>query len=167
MTLTQTGLTRRLVTAEDADEIYGIYMHEQVIPFLTYDPMSRHDFQPIFDALLAQGNFFAYPWEGRIGGIYRISHYPGRVRHVACLGTVAVNPAFQRRGIGRRMLEEAIACLREQGVRRVELYAEADNPGGLAFYRQLGFEQEGLLRGFYRRAHENHDVDEYVMGLLL
>ena len=51
--------------------------------------------------------------------------------------------------------------------RRVELYAEADNPRALRFYAKLGFVHEGTLRQFYKRAHQAHYVDEWVMGLLL
>ncbi len=49
----------------------------------------------------------------------------------------------------------------------MELFAEADNVRGLAFYRKLGFVHEGTLREFYKRADQDHYVDECVMGLLL
>ena len=37
---------------------------------------------------------------------------------------------------------------------------------GYDFYARLGFVHEGTLHGFYKRAHEDHDVDACVMGLL-
>ena len=44
-----------------------------------------------------------------------------------------------------------------------ELQAEADNARGLAFYRKMGFEQEGVQRRAYRRAGESADFDEILM----
>ena len=65
------------------------------------------------------------------------------------------------------MVNEAIECLRQDGVSRVELLVEADNPRALAFYRKLGFEQEGRLRAAYKRAHQAEYVDEILMARLL
>ena len=93
--------------------------------------------------------------------------YPGRVGHVALLGTLAVDPRRHGQGIGRAMVADAIERLRADGIRRIELYAESDNTQALRFYRQLGFVHEGTLRDFYKRADQAHYVDEYVMGLLL
>jgi len=57
--------------------------------------------------------------------------------------------------------------LRAEGVRRLELMLEADNPRALRFYEKQGFEFEGRLRAAYRRSHEDHDVDELLMARLL
>jgi RimJ/RimL family protein N-acetyltransferase len=40
---------------------------------------------------------------------------------------------------------------------------EADNPRGIAFYRKLGFEREGVQRRAYKRAAESAYVDEVMM----
>jgi RimJ/RimL family protein N-acetyltransferase len=57
--------------------------------------------------------------------------------------------------------------MRQDGIRRVELMVEADNPRAFAFYRKLGFEQEGRLRAAYKRANELDFVDELLMARLL
>ena len=46
---------------------------------------------------------------------------------------------------------------------RFELLVEADNPRGIAFYRKLGFEQEGVQRKAYKRDAEPQYVDEVMM----
>jgi len=158
---------RRLATADDLAAVHAIYSHDEVTPFLTYEPMGLDDFQPIYAELLASGAFHVWQVDGAVAGFYRTTRYPGRVHHVVLLGTVAVDPGRHGQGIAQAMLVDALQMLRGQGVRRVELYAESDNTRALRFYRKLGFVHEGTLRGFYRRAGEAHDVDEYVMGLLL
>ena len=65
------------------------------------------------------------------------------------------------------MIDEAMDWMRADGIRRVELMVEADNPRAFAFYRKLGFEQEGRLRAAYKRANEPDYVDEILMARLL
>lgn len=158
---------RRLATPEDLHQVYAIHSHEQVVPFLTYDPMTLDEFRPLFDEMQRSGCFHVWEVDGRVAGFYRVTRYPGRVRHVALLGTLAVDPARHGQGIGQAMVGDALARLRGEGVRRVELYAESDNTQALRFYQRLGFQHEGTLRGFYKRSSDEHYVDEVVMGLLL
>ena len=159
---------RRLATPADRDAVFAIYSHPEVTPYLTHEPMSLADFVPVYDELLASGHFHVWTVDGgEVAGFYRTTRYPGRVSHVVLLGTVAVDPRRHGQGIAGAMLADAIARLRAEGVRRVELYAEADNPRALRFYGKLGFVHEGTLRQFYKRAAEAHYVDEWVMGLLL
>lgn len=157
----------RPAAMEDADAVYAIYMHEEVIPYLGFDPMSRQAFQPVFDTLLASKGFFVVEVDGEVGGFYRATRYEGRAAHVAYLGTLAVAPMHKGSGLALRMVNGAIERLAAQGVRRVELMLEADNPRALAFYRKLGFVHEGTMRAAYKRAHEAHFVDELFLGKLL
>lgn len=158
---------RRLAQPADLEPVFAIYSHPQVVPYLTYDPMERPAFVPIFDELLRSGSFWIWEHDGALAGFYRTTRYPGRVHHVAQLGTLAVEPRLHGQGVGRAMIDDALRHLRADGIRRVELYAEADNTQALAFYQRLGFVHEGTLRAFYKRSHEAHYVDEYVLGMLL
>lgn len=158
---------RRLATLEDIDTVFALYMHEKVVPFLGYDPMPLDDFRPVYQALVDSGCFFIYEREGKMAGFYRATRYPGRVRHVACLGTLAVAPAFHGQGIALAMVSEAIDTLKAAGVKRIELFTESDNAPALRFYEKLGFEREGTLRKFYKRAGDADYIDEYVMALLI
>ncbi|GAA2016563.1 mycothiol synthase [Pseudokineococcus marinus] len=56
---------------------------------------------------------------------------------------VGVAPSAQGRGVGRLVTLAGLHHLRDRGVRRVELYVEADNAAALAVYRRLGFERSG------------------------
>lgn len=158
---------RRLAQPADLEPVFAIYSHPQVVPYLTYDPMALQAFAPIFDELLRSGAFWIWEHEGALAGFYRTTRYPGSVHHVTQLGTLAIDPRLHGRGVGRAMIDDALTHLRADGIKRVELYAEADNTQALAFYQRLGFVHEGTLRAFYKRSHEAHYVDEYVLGLLL
>lgn len=158
---------RRLARPEDLRAVFSIYSHPSVVPYLTYEPMDPAAFGPIFDELVRSGCFWVWESDGAVTGFYKATRLPGRVSHVVQLGTLAVDPRLHGQGVGRAMIDDALRHFRSEGIRRVELFAESDNVQALAFYQRFGFVHEGTLREFYKRAHEAHYVDEYVMGLLL
>jgi len=158
---------RRLATPQDLERVFAIYMHEKVVPFLGYDPMPLDHFRPIYKELLDSRSFYVYGAEGRVAGFYRATRYPGRVSHVACLGTLAVDPSLHGKGIAHAMVGDGIAKLVAEGVKRIELYVESDNAPGLRFYEKLGFEREGTLRKFYKRAGEADFIDDHLLALLI
>ena len=51
-----------------------------------------------------------------------------------------VRPGWRRRGLGTRLLEEALARLRATGVDLVTISVATTNRAALALYRKLGFE---------------------------
>lgn len=157
---------RRPALNSDLAAVHTLYMHPAVVPFLGYDPMPLTAFAPVYDELLHSGEFFVYPVAGQLGGFYRVRRFSGRAQHVAQLCTLAVAPVLHGQGIARAMLDECLRLLRAQEVLRVELTVEADNPRAIAFYRRLGFEYEGTLKKFYKRAGEAGFIDEQLMALL-
>jgi len=153
----------RNARAEDEQALFPIYTHELVERFLTFDGVDERRFGEIFRELLGSGGFFVYEVDGVIVGLCKATRLPGRANHVAHLGPLAVAPEFHGRGYAAAMLTEVLARLEQDGALRIELMAEADNPRGIAFYRKLGFEQEGVQRKAYKRAAESSDVDEVMM----
>ncbi|HWQ24692.1 MAG TPA: GNAT family N-acetyltransferase [Gaiellaceae bacterium] len=81
-------------------------------------------------------------------------------RHVADLGLM-VAAGYRGRGIGRRLLEEAVGWARTSGVRKLELHVFPWNEPALRLYESFGFEREG-----YRKAHYERD-GEYVDAILM
>ena len=158
---------RRLATTEDLAAVHDIYMHDEVVPYLGIDPVQLDEFKPDFEALLASGSFFVAIREDAVRGFYRVNRQKGRSRHVAILETLAIAPSEHGTGFATATIAEALECMRAEGVSRVELMVEADNARAFAFYRKLGFEQEGRLRAAYKRAHEPEYVDELLMAKLL
>lgn len=52
---------------------------------------------------------------------------------------VYVRPAFRRRGIGRKMVEEILTWMRRNRVNLIELTVATDNPEAIRFWEALGF----------------------------
>ena len=158
---------RRLARHDDLEVVHGIYMHDEVVPYLGQDPMPLDDFRPVFEGLLATDSFFVALRDEEVRGFYRVNRQKGRSQHVAILETLAISPSAKGTGFAQAMIAEALECMHEEGIRRVELMVEADNPRAFAFYRKLGFEQEGRLRAAYKRANQPDYVDELLMARLL
>jgi len=70
--------------------------------------------------------------------------------------TIGVDPAYQGRGIGRRLLEELLT-FSDGGA--VYLEVRTDNEAAIGLYTSLGFEQIGLRRRYYRVS----GADAYTM----
>ena len=66
---------------------------------------------------------------------------PGRSDGAAELDGLFVDPAFMRRGIGRALMEDAIALAGSRGCQRIEVTA---NPRALEFYVKMGFIDDGV-----------------------
>lgn len=63
--------------------------------------------------------------------------------------TLAVSPAFQRRGLGCRLLHAALDCARDRGAVQMFLEVALDNIPALSLYSGAGFTQVGCRRGYY------------------
>lgn len=68
-----------------------------------------------------------------------------------------VTAGMRRRGIGTKLLEEALAWGWEQGARRVQLVAASSNKGALMFYRQAGLLRSGMTALYGRLADLSPD----------
>ena len=53
---------------------------------------------------------------------------------------LAVDPAHGRRGLGRRLIDECLAGLKQAGLERVNLLVAHDNLRGREFWRRCGWE---------------------------
>ena len=87
------------------------------------------------------------------GGISRLGRTPPFEYEIH---TIGVDPAYQGRGIGRRMLDELLN-IAAGGV--VHLEVRTDNATAIALYRSVGFTEVGLRRRYYRIS----GADAYIM----
>jgi ribosomal protein S18 acetylase RimI-like enzyme len=76
--------------------------------------------------------------EGRVIGSVMVGHDG----HRGWLYYLAVDPARQKHGLGRRLVEAAEAWCRERGVPKVMLLVRPENTGVRGFYDRLGYEEE-------------------------
>jgi RimJ/RimL family protein N-acetyltransferase len=85
-------------------------------------------------------------------------------RHVSDLGLMVAS-THRRRGVGRALLEQAVAWARAAGVVKLELHVFPWNEPAIALYESFGFEREGMRRGHYLR--DGEPVDAILMALWL
>lgn len=83
----------------------------------------------------------------------------------ATLFNIAVDPAYQRRGLGRELLEHLIAELEAQDVFTLWLEVRASNTAAIALYESLGFNEATIRRNYYP-AKEGRE-DAIIMALPL
>jgi ribosomal-protein-alanine N-acetyltransferase len=67
----------------------------------------------------------------------------------AHLNLLAVQPGYQRQGIGRQLLEWLEASARTAGIFKVNLELRASNDGARLFYEKLGYRQAGRRPAYY------------------
>ncbi|MEO6713737.1 MAG: ribosomal protein S18-alanine N-acetyltransferase [Mycobacteriales bacterium] len=77
----------------------------------------------------------------------------------AYIQTIAVAPAYQRRGIGRTLLADLLTTARLRGAMTAGLEVRADNAPAQLLYARFGFEPVGIRRGYYQPSN----VDAVVM----
>jgi tRNA threonylcarbamoyladenosine biosynthesis protein TsaB len=63
--------------------------------------------------------------------------------------TLAVAPGARGKGLGRALLNAAIAEAEQRGAKAVFLEVGSDNPAALALYAALGFANVGSRKGYY------------------
>jgi len=68
---------------------------------------------------------------------------------------LAVHPDYRRRGIGRILLSTMIHGARERGFKRVTLEVRKSNSVAQQLYRSLGFELNGVRKGYYSKDRED------------
>ncbi len=68
--------------------------------------------------------------------------------------SVAVAPEFRRRGIGRKLLEEALRHTYREGARGIHLEVEDSNLAAIALYRGVEFHESGRRKGYYMEGRE-------------
>jgi len=68
----------------------------------------------------------------------------------AHLSLFAVQPAYQRRGIGLAMVEWIIESALTAGITRIDVEMRSNNFAARSFYEALGFVATGQVAGYYQ-----------------
>jgi ribosomal protein S18 acetylase RimI-like enzyme len=65
--------------------------------------------------------------------------------HRGWLNYLAVEPAFQQQGIGRQMVEAAMAKLKAMNCPKINVQIRSSNAAVIEFYQRLGFKLEEVI----------------------
>jgi ribosomal-protein-alanine N-acetyltransferase len=120
------------------------------------DPWSER----IFASELAAGYryFGAYDSDGTLIGYAGLGVFGRRHDHETSVHTIGVDPAWQRRGVGRTLLRELLAIADEIAA-PVFLEVRTDNDVAIRMYEAHGFTRLGLRRRYYPAS----GADAYTM----
>jgi ribosomal protein S18 acetylase RimI-like enzyme len=106
-----------------------------------------------YAALIARGEVYILALRGEIAGALVIEAQD----RALLIENVAVDPAAQGQGLGRRLMAFAEHYAWKRGLRELRLYTNEVMIENLAFYRRLGFEEverrvdDGYHRIFLRK----------------
>jgi ribosomal protein S18 acetylase RimI-like enzyme len=124
------------LTAEDGRIGYSV---EPVTPYVKRYDLEIHDAQAYLEKP-DHAAWLAYV-DGRIAGQILVHENWNRF---AIIWDIAVDPPFRRRGVGRRLMEQAVAWARARGLPGVMLETQNINVAACRLYERCGF----LLGGF-------------------
>ncbi|WP_034912028.1 ribosomal protein S18-alanine N-acetyltransferase [Erwinia sp. 9145] len=83
----------------------------------------------------------------------------------ATLFNLAVDPAFQRQGLGQELLQHVIAALAQRHVHTLWLEVRASNHPAIALYTRLNFNEVTVRRNYYPAANGREDA--VIMALII
>ena len=107
------------------------------------DPWPREWFRAVIEAgLLGWGAF-----NGRILVGYLVAIPEKESLHLA---NIAIDEEFRRCGIARTMIKRLYEYCRRMSYRTITLEVRESNYPALAFYKNEGFEQTSISRGYYK-----------------
>lgn len=78
---------------------------------------------------------------------FAIMHFGDDVAH---LNLLAVAPEHRRQGLGSQLMHWLTITAIEAGVFRINLEVRTHNEAARCFYQRLGFEQLGVVQGYYQ-----------------
>lgn len=160
-------MIHRLASSNDFNAIYDLYMDEYANAYLTYDPMSKEEFKPIFELLLESNTLYVVELNKDVIATYRLVPYTARQQHTVHLGGFTIKNGSQGKGIGAQILSDIKKNCEKENKIRIELTVDVDNMRAINLYKKMGFEIEGTVRKSYRLSRTNQFYDEYLMAVLL
>ncbi|WP_034948166.1 ribosomal protein S18-alanine N-acetyltransferase [Erwinia oleae] len=83
----------------------------------------------------------------------------------ATLFNLAVDPTFQRQGLGQELLQHVIAALAQRNVHTLWLEVRASNHPAIALYTRLNFNEVTVRRNYYPAANGREDA--VIMALII
>jgi len=148
------GPILRQAVPEDLDRIkplwHALYQHQFEHGMLLRLPENAYEAwrQSIVPFLGRFANIVVAELNGEIiafvaGRIRTLPPYFGSAT-IGAISEVFVSDAHRSARVGRRLLAFALEWFKEQQITRVELQVVAGNPGGIRFYKQLGWHEELL-----------------------
>ena len=78
---------------------------------------------------------------------------------------LTVQPQMQGQGLGRRLLQRLLTLARQHGADTAFLEVRTSNQAALKLYRDMGFNETGLRRGYYPARKGREDAVVFALSL--
>jgi phosphinothricin acetyltransferase len=156
----------RLATKDDAAAIAAIYRFYVEQTRITFEEIA-----PDAAEVAARMTNPIHPWlvaeqDGRVLGYASTSAMRARHAYRWSVETgIYLDPAAQRRGIGRQLLSAHLDLLERQGFATVVVGIALPNEASIALHEKLGFTLSGVERGVGYKLGEWIDVGRYQRDL--
>jgi len=82
---------------------------------------------------------------GFVSGEFAATVMAGYEGHRGWLNYLAVAPRFRRQGLGRKLVAESEARLRQMGCPKINLQIRTGNTAVIEFYRRIGFKADDVV----------------------
>jgi ribosomal-protein-alanine N-acetyltransferase len=145
------GLQLRRIQNADLGTVHQIEVESYSVPW-SLETFRNLLYRPDTDSIVAEIG-------GRVVG-YAVSWF---VVDQGELGNIAVDAAWRRKGIARALVVASLDRARARGIRDVYLEVRRTNTAAQKLYRQLGFRQVGVRRGYYVKPAEDALVMRRVL----
>lgn len=136
-------IIRKAVT-EDFDSVYPLF--EQLWPNKI---LNREELYKVFNrgAISNTDELFCAELDGVVIGFcaYAIVNNLWQAGYISYIYAMVVDEKQRGKGYGTKLLNEAIAKSKEQGMKRVELDSGFQREEAHKFYEKLGFEKRAFL----------------------
>ena len=136
-------LTFRIASRQDLPAILDLYaraLDGRALPVAEAEKLfERIRDYPDYQLYLAE-------YDGRLAGTFALLIMDNLGEYGTPSGIVedvVVEPEFQRRGVGRAMMQHALALCRQKGCYKMMLSSNLARTAAHAFYESLGFEKHG------------------------
>ena len=108
-----------------------------------------------------------YVWEenGEIIGNVSLIPYHYKKKKIYLIANVAVRPDCRRKGIGRNLTAAAMHHAKEHHAMATWLHVRADNPGAIALYQSLGFNELARRTLWQAKPDWNLSLEEKVIQI--
>ncbi|WP_024508205.1 GNAT family acetyltransferase [Bradyrhizobium sp. ARR65] len=135
MSAREAGATLSIAPIEDADVADIVTLWERC-------GLTRPWNEPAADIALARRDTNATILVGREGEAIVATALVGHDGHRGWVYYVAVDPAHQKKGFGRIIMEAAEDWLRKTGVEKIMLLVRPENTAVRAFYESIGYGEQ-------------------------
>ncbi len=113
----------------------------------------------MLEEYLANGECRVAEIAGEIVGVYVLARLDVETMEIM---NIAVDERMHGRGIGRKLIGDAIQTARELGYQSLEVGTGNSSIGQLALYQKCGFRMEGVIKDFFI---DNYDEAIFEDGI--